>query len=71
MIFINQTKQETHISYDENVIDDLMVLFSSMALSMRDKVNRQQFVSELQSFIGLLTDDEFFNEMVSHIKEIQ
>ena len=71
MIFINQTNQETHISYDENVIDDLMVLFSSMALSMRDKVNRQQFVSELQSFIGLLVNDDFFNEMVSRIKEIQ
>lgn len=71
MIFINQTEQEIHISYDENVIDDLMVLFTSMALSMSDRVNRQQFVSELQSFIDLLTDDEFFNEMVSHIKEIQ
>ena len=71
MIFISNEENETRISYDENIMDDLMVLFTSMALSMSGKINRQQFVSELQSFIGLLANDDFFNEMVSRIKEIQ
>ena len=71
MIFISNEENETRRSYDENIMDDLMVLFTSMALSMSGKINRQQFVSELQSFIGLLANDDFFNEMVSRIKEIQ
>ena len=71
MIFISNEENETRISYDENIMDDLMVLFTSMALSMSGKINRQQFVSELQSFIELLVNDDFFNEMVSRIKEIQ